>query len=95
MILLFAATVTSFAENSTLESGNQTITKILIVSSSPNEIALINRVANDTYIRNIIRVRAESGRTESNLTYNIIGDVIIFGTRSCLASPVWESFRIN
>lgn len=62
------------------------------MSSSPNEIALINRVANDTDIRNIIGVRAESGRAESNLTYNIIWDVIIFGTRSCLASRVWESF---
>lgn len=89
VICLFAASGTSFAENGTAQ--NQSMPEILIVSSSPNEIALINRVANDSDIRNIIKVRAESGRTETNLTYNISGDVIIFGTRSGLSSPVWEA----
>lgn len=91
LVHLFLTIGTSFAENTTLESRNQTIPEILIVSSSPNEIAIINRLANDTEIRNIIRVRAESGKTDSNLTYNITGDVVIFGTRSGLASPVWET----
>ena len=89
VICLFAASGTSFAENGTAQ--NQSMPEILIVSSSPNEIALINRVANDSDIRNIIKVRAESGRTETNLTYNISGDVIIFGTRSGLSSHVWEA----
>ena len=74
VICLFAASGTSFAENGTAQ--NQSMPEILIVSSSPNEIALLNRVANDSDIRNIIKVRAESGRTETNLTYNISGDVI-------------------
>ncbi|MGD9626652.1 MAG: cobaltochelatase subunit CobN [Methanobacteriales archaeon] len=67
--------------------------EILIISSSPNELALINKVAEDPSIKDKINIRGEPGRTDSNLTYEVKGDIIIFGTRSGLSAPVWEALK--
>ncbi len=93
VIFIFALMGTSFAEDNTTHNESQKTHEILIVSSSPNEIALINKIAEDPDIKDKIKVRAESGRTDSNLSFEIKGDVIIFGTRSGLSAPVWETLK--
>ncbi|MEM4526061.1 MAG: cobaltochelatase subunit CobN, partial [Methanothermobacter sp.] len=86
-ISIFYMIGTAAAENTTKNP------EILIISSSPNEVALINKVAEDPAIKGKINIRGEPGRTDSNLTYEVKGDVIIFGTRSGLSAPVWEALK--
>ncbi|NPV64452.1 MAG: cobaltochelatase subunit CobN [Methanobacteriaceae archaeon] len=88
-IIIFCMIGTSSAENTT----TQNTPEILIISSSPNEVALINKVAEDPSIKNQIKLRGEPGRTDTNLTYEVKGDLIIFGTRSGLSAPVWETLK--
>lgn len=64
-IIIFCMIGTSSAENTT----TQNTPEILIISSSPNEVALINKVAEDPSIKNQIKLRGEPGRTDTNLTY--------------------------
>nr|WP_187286179.1 cobaltochelatase subunit CobN [Methanothermus fervidus] len=82
---------TSFAMPVKLD--NTTKPKIIIISSSPNEVAIINKVANDSNVKNIVNVTAKLGTTYANLSFDLDGDLIIFGTRSGLSAPVWETLK--
>ena len=51
VIFIFALMGTSFAEENTTHNESQKTHEILIVSSSPNEIALINKIAGSRHQR--------------------------------------------